>query len=143
MLSAAVLTERRLRRRGEQQQAQLVQRQRDMHGVRSQPLDARQELDGRLQLAGQQQHAEVERRLVVGVKMALACRPARGGGDISHVGNNRGGGEGTSTKEANIGGGGLKCPILQLAVRRRKRFALSWILARHGRLRKKNKIHEA
>lgn len=57
-----------------EQQLQLVQHQRHVHGVAAQSLHPEQEGHGRLELGGEEQHLEVEEGLLAGREMGLACR---------------------------------------------------------------------
>ena len=55
----------------QQQQLVFVQHESDVEGVTAQPVDARQELDRSLELRRQEEHAEVEERLLVGAEVTF------------------------------------------------------------------------
>lgn len=56
-----------------EQQLQLVQRQRHVHGVAAQSLHSEQEGHRCLELRGQEQHLEVQEGLLAGREMGLSC----------------------------------------------------------------------
>lgn len=56
-----------------EQQPQLVQHQRHVHGVAAQPLHAEQEGHGRLELGRQEQDLEVEEGVLAGSEVGLSC----------------------------------------------------------------------
>ena len=56
-----------------QQQPQLVQNQRHVHGVTPKSLDTKQERHGRLKLSREEQHLEVEEGLLAGREVGLSC----------------------------------------------------------------------
>ena len=70
--SGVVRTERGLDVGGQGQQVALEHGQGDVDRVAAQAVDAREKVDGRFELAGQEEHLEVEERLLVGLEVALA-----------------------------------------------------------------------
>lgn len=61
-----------------QQQPQLVQDQRHMHGVTPKSLHAKQEGQRRLELGRQEQNLEIQEGLLAGQEMGLSCQEADG-----------------------------------------------------------------
>ena len=55
------------------QETSFVQHERNVQRVATQTIETREELDGRLELRRQEEHAEVEERLLVRVEVVLSC----------------------------------------------------------------------
>jgi len=72
-VKAMTLTQLSALARRLQQQPQLVQDQRHVHGVTPKSLDAKQESHGRLELSRQEQHLEIQEGLLACGEMGLSC----------------------------------------------------------------------
>lgn len=59
--------------RGLQQQPQLIQDQRHVHRMTPKSLNAKQERHRSLKLSSQEQHLEIQERLLAGREMGLSC----------------------------------------------------------------------